>query len=321
MKIIKVKNEEIIKELNLTPNVMTAGFFDGMHLGHQFLIKEAKKKAKQFSMPLVVLTFWPYPKQFYTNVPQPYPILSTLADKEKQFNRLGVDIVLEVNFNNRIQNMAPQDFVDFYLKAAHVKHFIAGIDFTYGKKAIANMECLANYAQNAFTITKVPFTKIGNKKISSSLVRHAINNHELEIVEQLLGRPYITKGTVIKGEKIGRTLNFPTANSNNLNNYLMPPAGVYFTCVKLKGKVYWGITSLGNKPTYNGKKQFLETFILDFSDNIYGEKLSIAWLHFERYQMKFKSEKDLKNKISQDEVNIRRYIANNDWSLYSYSFL
>lgn len=308
MEIIKIRDKKTIRELNLAPSVMTAGFFDGVHLGHQFLLKEAKKKATRMGLPLVVLTFWPYPKQFYSQVTQPYPVLTTLADKTALFAKMGVDLVLEVVFNAQIQVMKPQEFVDCYLKAAHIQHFIAGVDFTYGKKELADMNHLPIYAQAAFTISQVPFSTRDNQKISSSRVRQAITNHDLEQAQQLLGRPYCTKGRVIAGEQIGRTIGFPTANMDNQDHYLLPAPGVYFSQINIKNQLYWGITSLGNKPTFNGKSQFLETYILDFSDNIYGEEISLIWYHFERPQIKFDSQAALINEITHDKANLRGYL-------------
>lgn len=310
MKILKIKNKDEIKKLNLPNNVMTAGFFDGIHLGHQMLIKKAKKASESRKIPLVVLTFWPYPKQFYTSIKTPYPILTTQEDKANIFKKMGVDIVLEVEFNLEIQKMDPQEFVNHYIRAAHTSLFIAGLDFTYGKKDIANMDLLPSYSNGDFCVEKFPFACIGGQKVSSSKIRQEIEQNQLGIADKLLGRNYLTKGKVITGEQIGRTLGFPTANVDNSANYLMPSDGVYFTKVTIKNQSYWGITSVGNKPTYEGKKQFVETYILDFDQDIYGETLEINWLKFDRFQVKFNSVKELTNEIANDELKMRRYIKN-----------
>ncbi|BDR56257.1 bifunctional riboflavin kinase/FAD synthetase [Xylocopilactobacillus apis] len=308
MKIIQIKKNDEIKELNLPNNIMTAGFFDGVHLGHQELIKKSRNIADNLSLPLIVMTFWPYPKQFYTEVPTPYPVLTTQNDKYEIFDQLGVDMVIEIEFNSQIQKMEPQIFVDKYIKAAHVTKFIAGLDFTYGKKDIANMDLLPNYARGDFSVEKVPFTQLNGTKVSSSKIRSEILKGNFQSAKKLLGRSYITKGKVVTGEQIGRTLGFPTANVENDDDYLIPKDGVYFTKVQLDENEFWGITSVGNKPTYNGNRKYIETYILDFNHNIYGKELNIEWVYFERPQKKFESEKELIQEIKNDELNVRRYI-------------
>ena len=308
MQIIKINNKDDLKNLNIAPNVMTAGFFDGVHLGHQKLIEMGRKKADQLKIPLVVLTFWPYPKQFYKNIKQPYPILTTLKDKYFLFKKLKVDLVLEVEFNSEIQQMNPQEFVDYYIKASKTKVFVAGIDFTYGEKKIANMELLPKSADNSFEVEKVAFFEYEGEKISSSTIRKEIKNSQVEKAANFLGRNYITKGKVISGAQVGRTIGFPTANMDNTENYLLPGDGVYFSKVKIKNCKYWGITSVGNKPTYGNHKKYVETYILDFDSNIYGEEMFIEWLCFERPQIKFNSEDDLIKAINGDLIKMRRYI-------------
>ncbi|BDR58348.1 bifunctional riboflavin kinase/FAD synthetase [Xylocopilactobacillus apicola] len=308
MEIIKIKDQDQIKSLSLDPNVMTSGFFDGVHLGHQKLIKRSRELADNLGLPLVVLTFWPYPKQFYVKVDQPYPILTSQEDKYAIFSDLGVDLVLEVVFNSQIQKMSPQVFVDKYLKSAAVKVFIAGADFSYGKHDVANMDLLPQYAQNDFGVKKVSFIEYEGEKVSSSRIRNEIKKNNFEMVKHLLGRPYTVKGKIVTGAQVGRTIGFPTANLDNSANYLIPSDGVYFTRVEIDRNYYWGITSVGDKPTFDGNKRFIETYILDFNQDIYGKKMSLEWLEFERPQIKFESEEQLIRAIEQDEMKMRRYV-------------
>lgn len=193
--------------------VLVLGFFDGVHLGHQKVIETGRKIAEEKGLKLALMTFNQHPSIVFQKVdPEKMQYLTSLAQKEAHMEKLGVDILYIIEFTSAFANLAPQVFVDEYMIGLHAKVVVAGFDYTYGKKEIANMALLPTYAENRFEVVTVAQESFDEEKVSSTRIRSALQNGDMAQVNRLLGYIYEFEGTVVHGDARGRELGFPTAN-------------------------------------------------------------------------------------------------------------
>ncbi|EUJ31755.1 riboflavin biosynthesis protein RibF [Listeria floridensis FSL S10-1187] len=295
---------------NSDPKTIALGFFDGVHRGHQAVIKEAKRIADEHGEKTAVLTFDPHPSVVLGKTRKQIHYLTPLHEKLEKLEQLGVDIVYVVRFTAAFANLSPEAFVEDYLVALGAKHVVAGFDYSYGKKGAGKMQDLAGYAKGRFDVTTINKQEAFAAKISSTKIRSAIESGDLDTADELLGYPYKIKGTVIHGDKRGRTLGFPTANMKIEDDYLIPKLGIYAVKFIIGGKSYAGMASIGYNVTFKTDQEMsIEVFILDFDREIYGEEAEIEWYHFFRPEMKFSGMEGLIEQLKQDEANTRAYFA------------
>lgn len=294
------------------PIVLAMGFFDGVHLGHQAVIKRAKEIAEARGLPLAVLTYDHHPKLVYAKLgPDENKYLTTTTRKMSLFEKLGVDIVYMVNFTSQFAALKPQAFVDEYLMAFHVQVVVAGFDHTYGPKDIATMAKLPDYAKGRFEIVTVGEQESDDKKISSSRIRRNITAGDIKTVTSLLGYHYQTTGPVVHGEARGRTIGFPTANVSHSIQDWLPAVGVYVTRIKIGDTWYPSVTSVGRNVTFGeGRPVTVEVFIIDFNEAVYGEIATVEWCYRLRGEKKFDSVDDLVAQMTADTEHARQYLAN-----------
>lgn len=297
----KIVDEEI---------VLILGFFDGVHLAHQHLIKEGVRIAKERNLKAALMTFNRRPKIIYEKLPNGnYTNLTQFKQKAKRIEALGVDILYKVFFNSELGNLAPKDFVEKYIVKWNTKVVVAGYDYTYGKPELASMEQLPIHAKNRFDIVKIGEEKKAGKSISSTQIRNYIKKGKIRKANQMLGYPYETLGFVIRGDARGRELGYPTANIYSYPYTLLPKNGIYAVYLTVKGKRYAGMASIGYNITFkNEKKLSVEVNIFDFEDEIYGDDVAIEWIAYLRAEKEFDKIDQLIAQLAKDEVNSRKIL-------------
>lgn len=304
MKIIELKHPHSINQQDLPPIALALGYFDGVHLGHQKVIKTAKDKADQLGINSAVMTFDPHPSVVLRKSNAHAACITSTKDKAEEIEKMGIDFLFIVDFTPSFAELLPQQFVDQYIIGLHVKHVVAGFDYTYGRLGKGTMETLPFHSREMFTQTVVEKVVENNEKISSTLIRELILNGDIDMLPTYLGRFYKTKGIVVHGEKRGRTIGFPTANVEHIAEYILPAAGVYAVYCKVSGNWYKGVLNLGYKPTFHDPstvKLSLEVHIIDFSDSIYDEEVQVMWIKRIRSEQKFNSIEELIEQIQRDK--------------------
>lgn len=292
------------------PIVLALGFFDGVHRGHQAVIKTAAAEAKKRGIKCAVMTFDPHPSMVLSKVKKTVKYLTPLAEKGDEIAKLGVDTLYVTRFTSHFSSLAPADFVEDYIVGLGAVHVVAGFDYSYGKFGAGKMETLPGFANGRFEVTTVGKLSDLNDKVSSTVIRRYLGEGDMAAVNQLLGRPYETRGTVIHGDKRGRTIGFPTANILTEHNMMLPPIGIYATRITVNGQTYDSMTSVGYNITFKDEKILsTEVYILDFNDQIYGEEVVIEWHHYFRPELKFTGIEGLVAQLKQDEINTRAFFA------------
>lgn len=292
------------------PIVLALGFFDGIHLGHKEVITTAKKVAEKRGYKVAVMSFNQHPSVIFQNVdPESIQYVSPLERKKELLKELGVDIFYLVDFTKEFGALSPQEFVDQYIVGLNAKVVVAGFDYTYGKRDIANMELLPKYASNRFEIISIAEQKSKNGKISSTAVRDLLLKGEIEKANELLGYEYIMNGVVVHGFGRGsKMLGFPTANIEVSNDTFLLKNGVYIVEMFVEGKWIPGMASIGINPTFDDvHKVTIEVNLLDFDKDIYHLPVRVKWLKYLRPELKFDGIDALIAQLKKDEQDTRNY--------------
>ena len=296
MKIFKNKN----LEKKYYRSVIAIGNFDGIHMGHQKVINEAKKKAKKNNLPFGIMTFEPVPVMFF-NAKIKNHRLNSLNQKKNQLKKFKLDFLNIVKFNKKFSSLTAEQFIKKIIsKKNKCKFLYVSKNFRFGFKRRGTVKTIKKYEKTydyKILITK-PYNK--NKKIiSSTLIRKLIASGKIQEANKLLNREWSIEGKVIKGQKRGRKIGFPTCNVK-LNDYIVPRLGVY--AVRVKGSKFnkKGIANIGYRPTFNGKNLLLETNIFGINKNLYNKEISISFTKFIRPERKFKDLEHLKKQITID---------------------
>mgnify|MGYP006112045381 CR=1 FL=1 len=292
------------KNLNLNKEhhkgVIAIGNFDGLHLGHQKVINEAKKKAKKNKLPFGIMTFEPVPVMFFNSKIKNHRI-NSLKQKRFQLKKYKIDFLIIIKFNKKFSSFTAEKFIEKIINIkTKCKFLYVSKNFRFGYKRKGTIQILKKYEKlyNFKTLITKPLKK--NKKIiSSSLIRKKIISGRMQEANRLLNREWAIDGKVIKGQKRGRKIGFPTCNVK-LNDYIIPRLGVY--AVKVKGENFnkKGIANIGFRPTFNGKKLLLETNIFGINKNLYNKSISISFRKFIRPEKQFKDLEHLKKQIKID---------------------
>ena len=280
--------------------VIAIGNFDGLHLGHQKVIKEAKQKAKKKKIPFGVMTFEPVPVMFFNNKIKNHRI-NSLDQKKTQFKKFRLDFLIIIKFNKSFSSQSAEDFIKkIIFKKLKCKYLYVSKNFKFGFKRQGNIKMLKKFEKkyNFKNIITKPYKK-GNKIISSTFLRKKIRLGKIKEVNKLLNRNWCINGKVIKGQRRGREIGFPTCNLK-LSDYVVPKLGVYSVKVKIKNFYKNGIANIGYRPTFNGQNLLLETNIFGMNKNLYNKVISIKFKKFIRSEKKFRNFKHLKEQIKLD---------------------
>jgi riboflavin kinase/FMN adenylyltransferase len=293
---------------SLSGSVVTLGNFDGIHLGHQQLLKQLIKAGKSLSLPTVVITFEPQPKEFFTKQ-QAVPRLMRFREKWSALKNEMIDYVYCLRFNQKLADVAADEFVKKILvNQLHAKSVIVGDDFRFGAKRSGDIALLKQLGEHyGFSVIVVPTVTMANSRVSSTRVREALQAGDMTLAAKLLNRNYRLCGKVTHGEKRGRILGFPTANIN-LHRKLVPLSGVFVVrAYGINKHPYQGVANVGVRPVFNGARILLEVHLFDFHDDIYGRNLEIEFLHKLREEKHFGSIDALVAQIKQDAVDAKNY--------------
>jgi riboflavin kinase / FMN adenylyltransferase len=315
VKLIKLNHPHEYRREDFPAMAMALGYFDGVHLGHQQVIKEAKKEAEAKGLKSAVMTFDPHPSVVLGKSVQHMEYITPLDEKIRIVEDMGVDYLFVVNFSIEFSSLLPQEFVDQYIIGLNVHHVVAGFDYSYGKMGKGNMETIQFHSRGKFDFTVV--SKLSNQeaeKVSSTLIRALLRDGKVEEMPTLLGRFYTTKGTVINGERRGRTIGFPTANVQMEDQYILPPTGVYAVKIQVEGAWHEGVCNVGYKPTFHKEKKdkpSVEVNIFNFNKEIYGESAAIEWHMRLRSERKFEGIQQLVAQIEKDKQEAMLYFEKN----------
>ena len=292
------------------------GNFDGVHLGHQAVIDIARAQAKMQNAPLGVMTFEPHPRSYFSNDPKPFRLMNAEA-KASRMEKLGVDKLYEVPFNEALAELTPETFAkEIISERLGLTHVIVGQDFCFGKDragAAADLVTFGN--QFGFGVTIAPMVEIAENEVSSTAIRHALANGRPRDAAAMLGHWHRIEGEVIGGEQRGRELGYPTANMSIAG--LHPPKfGVYAVKVDVldgphKG-TYNGAASIGTRPMFGENLPNCETFLIDFSGDLYGSTLSVALVDYLRPELKFDGLDALIAQMDADCDQAREILSNVD---------
>lgn len=292
------------------PVWLTIGNFDGVHLGHQALLADLIRLARQDNTRSVLLSFSPNPKVFFSGEKGFY--LSTPGEKTALLSRLGIDDVLIIAFEQKLANMAATDFMAELTRRINLKGFVVGEDFVFGHNRQGTTEVLAEFCgKHGIPFVVFPELMMDGEPVSSTRIRRALNDGKVDEARRLLGRPYAMCAKVISGEQIGKSIGVPTANLELDPDKFLPKRGVYATIAHLREKDYPAVTNVGVRPTFSEQEIVsVETLILDFNDDIYGEELRVEFIQCLRPEQKFDSVQALTQQIEKDKLITRRIFEN-----------
>jgi riboflavin kinase/FMN adenylyltransferase len=294
-----------------TPSVLTIGNFDGLHLGHQALLRLLTTKAQALGLPAVVLTFEPHPREYFA--PQQAPArLASLREKLLLLAAAGVDTTRIIRFNKRFAALSAEAFIERVLvDSLRVRHLIIGDDFRFGAGRKGDFAMLqAAGTHHGFVVEAMTTHAQAGERVSSSAVREALAEGDMDRAARLLGRPYSIAGTVMHGDKIGRTIGFPTANIQ-LKHRRPPLSGVYSVLVEgLRERPVHGVASVGVRPTINDTgRPTLEVHLFDWTEDCYGAHLRVHFLHKQRDEEKYPTLDALTTQIARDADHARAWLA------------
>jgi len=304
---------QIIKDINLfldwnkkqnnsqlPKSAVAIGKFDGIHVGHQALLQCIINK-KNENMQAVVFTFSPSPEEFFKG--QLIPVIDTIDEKRDNFEKMGVDVLIEYPLTRESASISPQAFMEEVLyKALNAGYVVSGRDLSFGDKGAGNADMLQAFAmEKGFCYEMIDKVCVDGNEVSSTNVREAILKGDMALVSRMLGRRYRIGGEIVHGRALGRTIQIPTINVVPAKEKLLPPSGVYATVSVIDGKEYPGVTNIGIKPTVTDEKKVgVETHLFDFDEDVYGKYAITQLICFIRPEMRFANLDDMLTRIKED---------------------
>lgn len=304
---------QIVRELNsffklnigadkpeLVKSAVAIGKFDGIHIGHQALLQRIIDKKKE-NMRAVVFTFSPSPEEFFKG--QELPAIDTISEKRDNFEKMGVDILIEYPLTKESAAISPQSFMeDILLRGLHAGYVVSGSDLSFGNRGAGNSKMLQAFAdENGFLYEMIDKVCVDGCEVSSTSVRKAIVSGDMELVNRMLGRRYRIGGEVVHGKALGRTIQMPTINIVPAKEKLLPPSGVYATVTLIDGIEYPGVTNIGVKPTVTDEKMVgVETHLFDFNKDVYGKDVVTQLISYIRPEKRFANVGDMLTQIKVD---------------------
>ncbi|HEX7366577.1 MAG TPA: bifunctional riboflavin kinase/FAD synthetase [Pelobium sp.] len=319
--------------------VVTIGTFDGVHLGHQQIIKELVKKSRQNGGESVILTFFPHPRMILNPENHSLKMINTMAEKASILHRLGIDHLIITPFTRDFSNLNPEAYIkQVLIEQIGMKEMVIGYDHRYGKDRSGGLAELKQFSEvYGYSLTEIAEADVRDIAVSSTRIRTALNLGDVDTANDLMGHPFTLSGKVIKGDQIGRTLGYPTANLFIEENYkLIPSDGIYAvrveisepknknqelynpyqptssTNLKTESKIYRGMAYIGHRPTINGMSQNIEVNIFDFEGDIYHQNIKMDFLHFIRNDVKFEGLEKLIEQLGRDKLAALAYFSNKE---------
>ncbi|HKG68108.1 MAG TPA: bifunctional riboflavin kinase/FAD synthetase [Segetibacter sp.] len=310
---------QVHRDLNNLPvfkkAVITIGTFDGVHLGHQQIIKLLKKEAADIGGETIIITFYPHPRKIVTDGKSDLKTLNTLEEKIELLNEKEVGHLVVVAFNGEFANQSAEEYIEnFLVKKFHPHTIIIGYDHRFGKNRLGDYHLLEKMGEKFnYCVKEIPEHVLNHVTISSSKIREALLKNDIDTANNYLGYKYFFTGKVVEGNKLGRTIGYPTANLIiEDEEKLVPGNGVYAVTLTIgqKEPLLKGMMNIGMRPTVNGTKRTIEVHIFDFDEDIYNEYMRVKIHAFLREEVKFDGLYQLKDQLAKDKVNAQLQLQN-----------
>ncbi len=305
---------DIVNVKRLENAVLTVGTFDGLHLGHRYIVEELKKRARLSNSQTTLVTFNPHPQLVLKSSDKPgLRILTTTDEKIEILRTLDIDRLVVIGFTHEFSKTAPTEFVKKTLyEAVGFREIVVGHDHAFGKNRQGDFETLKNMAEELdFSVTELGPFKVDENLVSSTKIRKLLLDGDIKPANKLLGRNYCLSGEVIKGEGRGQDMNFPTANIEpNSRDKLIPGDGVYAVKAYLGSKKLAGMMNIGVRPTFASAMRTVEVNLFEFDENIYGEDLTIEFIERIRYETKFSGPDELVAQLKEDREKTLNILRN-----------
>jgi riboflavin kinase/FMN adenylyltransferase len=310
---------QVHRDLNDLPvfkkAVITIGTFDGVHLGHQQIIKLLKKEAADIGGETIIITFYPHPRKIVTDGKSDVKILNTLEEKIELLNKKEVGHLVVVAFNGEFANQSAEEYIEnFLIKKFHPHTIIIGYDHRFGKNRLGDYHLLEKMGEKFnYYVKEIPEHVLNHVTISSSKIREALLKNDINTANNYLGYKYFFTGKVVEGNKLGRTIGYPTANLIiEDEEKLVPGNGVYAVTLTIgqKERLLKGMTNIGMRPTVDGTKRTIEVNIFDFDEDIYNEYMRVKISAYLREEVKFDGLNQLKDQLAKDKVNAQLHLEN-----------
>jgi riboflavin kinase/FMN adenylyltransferase len=296
--------------------IVTIGTFDGVHLGHQKIIRQLKEEAIRTNGETVIITFHPHPRKIVSSVPGDIKLLTTLDERIALLEASGIDHLVVVPFDNKFSNLSAEDFITEFLYKSFKPHtLIIGYDHRFGKGRKGDYHLLEKYGEQlGYKVKEINEELLNEAIVSSTKIRTSLLEHDMTTANGFLGYPYFFSGTVVEGNKLGRTIGFPTANLHiESEEKLIPGDGIYACRVSVGNRtssiVYDGMMYIGNRPVVGGKHRTIEVHIFDFDEDIYGETLKVYMHDYVRGDVPLNGMDELKAQLARDKEDILRVLS------------
>ncbi|RCL65362.1 MAG: bifunctional riboflavin kinase/FAD synthetase [Cryomorphaceae bacterium] len=286
-----------------SPSILTLGTFDGVHKGHQKILRKLNSEAKKNKLKSIVLTFFPHPRTVL-NPKSTLRLINTIKERTELFEKSKIDILITHPFDKNFSELSPEKFVkDILVEKLNIKKILIGYDHRFGKNRTAGIEDLKKFGlKYNFEVIEISVQEQNNVSISSTKIRKSIENGNIKKAKSYLGYDFSIEGEVIKGNAIGRTIGFPTANLNIEEDYkLVPKRGVYLINTFLDNKKVFGMMNIGVKPTLKIDQETIEVNLFNWDQNLYGKVIKVFTLDYIRDERKFDSIMDLEEQIKLDK--------------------
>ena len=293
------------------PSILTIGTFDGVHIGHQKIIKDLVKVAKKNNLCSIVLTFFPHPRMVLQK-DSDLKMIETLEEKQQFLEKMGFDVLIVHPFSRAFSRLTALEFTrDLLVNQLKISQLVVGYDHRFGRNREATIDDLKSFGLDYnFTVDEIPSQDIESIAVSSTKIRNALNKGDLKTANQFLGRPFGLTGTVVKGDGIGKKFGFPTANIQVTQDYkLRPQNGVYLVRSELSGIAFFGMMNIGMRPTVSGKTTQTEIHFFNLDQNLYDLEISLEVLEKIREEVKFNSTNELTEQLKKDRINCEKIIA------------
>ena len=291
-------------------SIVTIGTFDGVHLGHQQILKQLIDTSRKSKLKSVLLTFFPHPRM----VLQPdisMRLIQTIQEREKALQKTGLDYLVIHPFSTEFSRLSADDYVkQILVEQLNVRKVVVGYDHRFGRNRTASLEDMYHYADiHEFEVIEINAEKIESTAVSSTKIRKAIDEGNIELANTYLGHSFTIEGMVINGDKRGRELSYPTANIDLQNPHkIVPKQGVYLVKSNLEDRIIYGMMNIGTKPTFNAAMPSIEVHFLDWNGNLYGQAVQVELLKWVREERKFNTVEELQTQIQADEQYCRSSI-------------
>lgn len=292
----------------VTNAVVTSGTFDGVHLGHQKILHRIREIARSIGGETVLLTFWPHPRLVLYPEEHNLRLLSTFEEKASLLRQFGIDHLVTIPFTQEFSQLTSEEFIrKVLIEKIQTKKLVIGYDHRFGKNREGSFEYLqAHSSEFGFELEEISREDVDEIGVSSTKIRKALESGDVQTANQYLGRPYELNGIVVKGQQIGRSIGFPTANIHVPNDYkLIPKDGVYAVEARVEDQIFKAMLNIGNRPTVDGTRKTVETHLFDFQGDLYNKLITVYFRAFIREERKFENLDALKSQLTLDQKSAK----------------